>query len=119
MYQARLMATPSLSFTEDGPIFSAPWQAQAFAIAVQLSEAGHFAWTEWVQYLSAEISAASDARGDSLDIYYLHWLTALEKLVADKGLASLGEMNRRKEDWRRAHLNTPHGSPIEITTSEP
>ena len=118
MNQAQLTATPSLPLTEDGPIFSAPWQAQAFAITVRLFEEGHFTWPEWVQYLSAEIAVASDAREDSLDVYYRHWLTALEQLVMDKGLASTGEMNRRKEEWRRAYVNTPHGSPVEIATEE-
>ena len=68
MNQAQLTATPSLPLTEDGPIFSAPWQAQAFAITVRLFEGGHFTWPEWVQYLSAEIAVASDAREDSLDV---------------------------------------------------
>ena len=113
-----MTATPSLPFTEDGPIFSAPWQAQAFAITVRLFEEGHFTWPEWVQYLSVEIAATSDAQGDNLDIYYRHWLSGLEKIVADKGLASPGEMSRRKEDWRREYLNTPHGSPVEIATGE-
>lgn len=116
MDQAQLMATPSLPFSDDDPIFTAPWQAQAFAITVQLSEEGHFTWPEWVQYLSTEITAASDdVPGDSLDVYYRQWLAALEKLVTDKGLASRREMGRRKEDWRRAYQNTPHGSPVEIT----
>jgi len=30
-----------------GPVFAEPWQAQAFALAVKLSEQGHFTWKEW------------------------------------------------------------------------
>ena len=44
--------------TEDGPVFKEPWEATAFAMAVRLSEAGKFTWSEWVDYLSAEIAAA-------------------------------------------------------------
>ena len=43
--------------TEDGPVFKAPWEASAFAIAVRLSEDGRFTWPEWVTHLSAEIEA--------------------------------------------------------------
>lgn len=115
MDNAELAATPSLPFDEDGPLFAEPWQAQAFAMAVRLSAEGHFTWPEWAQYLSAEIAAAkSGEAGNSLDIYYRQWLAALEKLVADKGLASPSEMAGRKEDWRRAYLNTPHGEAIEL-----
>ncbi len=119
MDNAQLAATPSLPFTEGGPTFAAPWQAQAFAMAVRLSEEGHFTWPEWVQYLSAEIASSIDGgAGNSLDIYYRQWLSALEKLVADKGLASAREMSQRQGDWRRAYLNTPHGEPIELVTAE-
>jgi hypothetical protein len=38
----------------------------------------------------------------------------LEKLVTDKGLASNSEMSGRKEEWRRAYINTPHGKSIEL-----
>ena len=42
----------------DGPTFSAPWEAQAFAMAVRLHEAGVFEWTEWAVVLSSEIERA-------------------------------------------------------------
>ena len=116
--KAQLAATPSLPFAEDGPLFAEPWQAQAFAMAVRLSAEGHFSWPEWAQYLSAEIagdqSGQGGAAGDAIGTYYRQWLAALEKLVADKGLTSVSEMAGRKEDWRRAYLNTPHGEAIEL-----
>ena len=37
-----LDALPSLPRDADGPAFAEPWQAQAFALAVRLSEKGHF-----------------------------------------------------------------------------
>ena len=68
-------------------MFAEPWQAQAFALAVKLSEAGHFTWREWTETLAAELKAAAD-RGEPDDgaRYYAHWLAALERLVAAKGL---------------------------------
>ena len=38
----RLASLPRLSRDEGGPVFAEPWQAQAFALAVKLSEQGHF-----------------------------------------------------------------------------
>jgi len=37
----RLAALPRLPRDEEGPVFAEPWQAQAFALAVKLSEQGH------------------------------------------------------------------------------
>lgn len=116
---AQLTATPSLPLAEDGPFFAEPWQAQAFAMTVRLSAEGHFSWPEWVQYLSAEIAAdKAGAAGDATGAYYRQWLAALEKLVADKGLTSQAEMTGRKEDWRRAFLNTPHGQAIDLSAAK-
>jgi len=44
----------------DGPAFSEPWEAQAFALAVKLSEQGHFTWNEWASMLADELKAAAD-----------------------------------------------------------
>ena len=70
-------------------MFAEPWQAQAFAMAVQLSAAGHFTWTEWTTALGAEHQASAD-RGEPDDgsRYFEHWLAALEHLVAEKQLGS-------------------------------
>ena len=117
--KAQLTATPSLPIGEDGPLFAEPWQAQAFAMTVRLSAEGHFTWPEWVKYLSVELAADKDKVSDNnLETYYNQWLAALEKLVTDKGLASSGEMSGRKDEWRRAYLNTPHGKPIHLSAAE-
>lgn len=59
----------------DGPVFHAPWQAQAFAMVVQLQEQGLFSAGEWAEQLGHCITAAQ-ARGDADlgDTYYDHWL---------------------------------------------
>src|SRR5262249_36485685 len=84
-------------------------------LAVRLAEAGRFTWSEWAAFLSEEIRAAQ-LRGDP-DLgttYYDHWLAALERLCIAKGLVSGADMDHRKEEWRAAYLNTPHGQPVEI-----
>jgi hypothetical protein len=48
------------SIPEDGPVFAEPWQAQAFALAVKLSENGHFTWKEWTEALATELKAAAE-----------------------------------------------------------
>ena len=105
---------------EDGPVFKEPWEAAAFAMAVRLSEAGKFTWSEWVDYLSAEIAAAKQRGDPDLgDRYYEHWLSALEKLVIDKGLGSEAELAGLKDDWTEATIHTPHGQPIELKRRTP
>jgi nitrile hydratase accessory protein len=105
-------ALPQLPRDEDGPVFAEPWQAQAFALAVKLSEQGHFAWKEWAATLAEEIRAAS-SRGESDDgsRYYHYWLAALERLVAAKRLSDPAAMLARKEAWAEAYRRTPHGKP--------
>ncbi len=98
---------------DEGPVFKEPWEAQAFALTLTLHEAGHFTWAEWTEALSAEIRAAQ-ARGDPDlgDTYYRHWLAALERLVAEKGLVVTGDLKARKAAWHQAFLDTPHGQPV-------
>ena len=115
MTVADLEGLPAIPRDADGPVFRAPWEAQAFGIAVTLHERGSFTWREWTDALAAEIAAAR-ARGEPDDGsgYYLYWLSALEKLVASKGLVLRDELLRRKDEWDRAARATPHGQPIEL-----
>ena len=98
-----------------GPVFAEPWEAQAFALAVHLVESGYFDRSEWAEALGEEIRAAQE-RGDPDrgGTYYRHWLSALERLCAAKGLAPRDAVLERTEEWRRAYLDTPHGEPVEL-----
>jgi nitrile hydratase accessory protein len=109
---------PSLPRDQDGPVFNQPWEAKAFALAVRLSEAGCFTWPEWVKIFSQEIDAAEERGDPDLgDTYYQHWVNALERICAEKGLIGSAEMQRRTATWRRAYLNTPHGQPVELSAA--
>jgi nitrile hydratase accessory protein len=84
----RLAALPRLPLDPGGPVFAEPWQAQAFALAVKLSEQGHFTWTEWAAALGAELKAAADhGEPDDGSHYYHHRLrvVALFKPAARHG----------------------------------
>jgi nitrile hydratase accessory protein len=109
---------PRLPRDEGGPVFAEPWQAQAFALAVRLSEQGYFTWKEWAATLADELKAAAD-RGEPDDgsRYYEHWLAALERLVTSKKLADRAELHARKEEWADAYRHTPHGKPVELRRS--
>ena len=109
---------PRLPRDEGGPVFAEPWQAQAFALAVKLSEQGYFTWKEWAAALANELEAAA-RRGEPDDgsRYYEHWLAALERLVTEKGLADPTALDARKEAWVAAYRNTPHGQPVELVRS--
>jgi nitrile hydratase accessory protein len=111
----RLAALPRLPRDEGGPVFAEPWQAQAFALAVKLSEAGHFTWKEWAATLADELKAA-EARGEPDDgsDYYKHWVAALERLVTAKGLTDGSALRERKDAWADAYRRTPHGKPVEL-----
>lgn len=83
-----------LPFPGEGPVFRAPWEAQAFGMAVKLHEAGYFSWREWAERLAAEIKRAQD-RGDP-DLgttYYEHWLAALEPIVTENRRGTRGSFD--------------------------
>jgi nitrile hydratase accessory protein len=97
----------------DGPVFAAPWEAQAFALVLALHERGVFTWKEWAAELAQAIRD-DQARGDpdTGETYYLHWLTALERIAAAKGLVTDARLARRRTEWEEAAQRTPHGKPI-------
>jgi len=98
--------------------FAEPWQAQAFACAIQLSRQGLFPWTEWVDVFSAEIKAHPQKPGEGSNAaYFRQWLAALETIVTRKGAASPAEIDRRQDAWRQAYLDTPHGMPVELANA--
>jgi nitrile hydratase accessory protein len=106
------LALPRLPRDQAGPVFAEPWQAQAFALALQLHAQGAFTWTEWAQALSERLKAAGP--DDDGSGYYEHWLAALEGLVTTKSLAAATELADRKHAWAEAYRHTPHGRPVEL-----
>jgi len=103
----------------DGPAFAEPWQAQAFAIVVELHARGAFTWPQWAQALSQTIAQAP-TRGDGDDgsTYYQHWVNALEQLVLAQGLGTAEHIHRLEHAWEAAAARTPHGQPIEVLAQD-
>lgn len=119
---AALRATQSVQSiprSVDGPVFAAPWEAEAFALAVSLHERGLFTWTEWAATLGEEIKKAQAAGDpDTGETYYHHWLATLERIVAAKGLAETHVLTKTRDAWERACARTPHGAPIELRADD-
>jgi nitrile hydratase accessory protein len=88
--------------------FAAPWEAQAFALAVALADKGAFAWREFSEALGAEIRAAEE-QGREIP-YYALWLLALEKLLSRKGVVSTVLLTAR-EAAVQAEAASAHGRP--------
>ncbi len=103
-----ICGSPILKPFEDSPVFNAPWEAEAFALAVKLHERGLYSWAEWAETLGAEIKRHPQKP------YYENWLAALEHLVEAKSLVTHPERIERIEAWSRAAQATPHGQPIEL-----
>lgn len=110
-----LSVLPGVPRAAAGPVFREPWEAQAFALAVHLRDRGLFSWQEWAETLGAEIKAAQAAGDPDLgETYYLHWLSALEKLVVAKGATDAAALTATRDAWDRAARATPHGMPIAL-----
>ena len=108
-------AVPSIPCDAEGPVFREPWEAQAFAMALALHERGVFTWSEWADTLSGEIKRAQAAGDpDTGETYYRHWLAALERLIAVKGVTTSETLHRYRDAWDHAADRTPHGAPIEL-----
>lgn len=105
-----LAELPLLPRDDDGPVFAEPWQAQAFAVVVELTEAGRLTKEEWAERLGAVLKEAEDrAEYDTGERYYDHWLTALERAVVEKNLAGWDDLSkegksiRENDHHRREH----------------
>jgi nitrile hydratase accessory protein len=108
-------AVPGIPRDAQGPVFREPWEAQAFSMALALHQRGVFTWPEWAATLADEIKRAQAAGDpDTGETYYRHWLATLERLVAEKGVATRETLGRYRDAWDRAADRTPHGTPIEL-----
>jgi nitrile hydratase accessory protein len=110
---------PSIPRDADGPVFREPWEAQAFAMTLALHERKLFSWSEWAATLAEEIKRAQ-AQGDpdTGETYYHHWLAALERIIAEKGVADAARLADTRHAWARAAARTEHGQPIELAPED-
>ena len=70
-------------------VFHDDWERRVFALAITLCEQGRFHWDEFREHLIASIArheyGPEHIDPDAPD-YYEHWLTALEKTLANIGM---------------------------------
>lgn len=92
-------AGPAAPPRDNGELtFGAPWEGQAFGLALALQESGQIDWEDFRQRLIAEISSWQAAHeGASEWSYYGCWLSALEQLVGERGLVGGGDLRARAE----------------------
>ena len=110
---------PGLPVDAKGPVFGAPWEAQAFALALALHDKGLFTWPEWAAALAGEIKAAQAAGDpDTGQTYYRHWLATLERIITEKGITTPEALARYQSAWDHAAERTPHGTPIELRPAD-
>lgn len=113
------LAVPGIPCDTEGPVFREPWEAQAFAMTLALHERGVFTWAHWAETLGEEIRRAQAAGDpDTGETYYHHWLAALERIVAETGVAPRETLARYHDAWGHAADRTPHGQPIELTPAD-
>jgi len=73
-------AERSLPRSNGTPVFEAPWQARAHALAVLLVEASGGAWDDFRRYLIAAID------DDDHRPYWDSWVIALDAFIAECGV---------------------------------
>jgi hypothetical protein len=70
MNEATQRATESLQSiprNAECPVFREPWEAQAFALALSLSERGVFSWKEWAAARTPHGMAIELGTGDFIE----------------------------------------------------
>jgi nitrile hydratase accessory protein len=114
-----IATVPGIPRGPHDPVFREPWEAEAFAMAVALHERGLFAWSEWTAVLADEIRRAqANGDPDTGETYYRHWLAALERIVAEKGVTDAAALARYRDAWDHAADRTPHGMPIVLQPTD-
>jgi nitrile hydratase accessory protein len=77
-------------------VFTAPWESQAFGLALALNDAGLIEWEDFRQHLISEISGweAAHPSGEGWS-YYTCWLAALEQVVSASSILRPDELRHR------------------------
>ncbi len=83
-------------------VFDAPWQSRAFSVAVALAESGACEWDDFRSRLIGQIDAWDEG---SEWRYYDHWLAALERLLVERGITTVAELDRRTDVVAHAAAN--------------
>jgi nitrile hydratase accessory protein len=87
-------------------VFSAPWESRAFGLALALNAGGKLEWEDFRKQLIQTISDwEREHAPDEEWSYYRCWLTALERVLAERGLVPSDDHLERTV----AFAARPHG----------
>jgi nitrile hydratase accessory protein len=91
-------------------VFRAPWESQAFGLALALTDAGLIGWEDFRQALISEIGAweAAHPAGEGWS-YYDCWLRALERVAGANGLVAPGAIEDRAAQLAALPAGHDHG----------
>ena len=78
-------------------VFAEPWEGRVFGLAVALTEAGAYDWSDFSERLIEETAAAE--RQGRYGGYYNRWVRALERLALDRGLLTPTELDARTQAY--------------------
>jgi nitrile hydratase accessory protein len=96
------------------PVFTEPWQAQAFAMTVSLYNNGVFTWSEWAETFSGELKKRAPEDDQDGRYYYEDWLAGLETIVSNRTEVKPAKLGELKNKWEQAYRTTPHGEKVSI-----
>jgi nitrile hydratase accessory protein len=107
---AELPDAGSIPRVEGELAFTAPWELRALSMVMAAYQAGHFQWLDFQRELVSAIQEWEDAPQDQRGEwhYYRHWLRALERLVADRGIAAADEIDHRADEYLSGHRDPKH-----------
>jgi nitrile hydratase accessory protein len=89
-------AGPAAPPRDNGELtFAAPWESQAFGLALALHEAGQIDWEDFRQRLIAEIAGWEAGHPGDDWSYYGCWLGALERTLTEHGLVGGDDLGAR------------------------
>ena len=105
-HMTRCLTGPSAVPRKNGElVFQTPWESHAFAMAVALCERGLFTWDEFRAHLIAEIGRweRENPQGSEYQ-YYERWVAALGKLLLERGVCDLGEIEKQEHHEQEVQL---------------
>ena len=101
---ADMEGTTALPRKSGDLVFQAPWEGEAFAMAVALCERVMYSWSDFQSHLIAAIAAAEEKQlpPETRPTYYENWLVALETLLIEKSILSKAQIERKAAWLARA-----------------
>ncbi len=96
----------------DAPVFTAPWQAQVFALVTRLRDSDVLGAQAWSQALGARLAALPQDAG--AEAVWRCWVEALEDCLVGAGIARPLQLMSLRQSWLIAAEKTPHGEPIRL-----